>query len=87
MNAMIELEDRLLSERDAARFLSVSRSYLANGRMSGSREHGADPPPWIKLGTAVRYRLSDLREWVAARRQSPKPFPKAERELRAEAGI
>ena len=78
MNAIAELEDRLLSERETARFLGVSRSYLANSRCFGTREGGAPAPPWIKISTgAVRYSLADLREWIAQRKECPKPFPKA----------
>lgn len=77
---ILELPDRLLSERDAARYLCVSRSFLANSRWAGSRENGADAPPFIRIGRAgVRYRLSDLREWIAARRVSPRPFPQEAR--------
>lgn len=74
------LEDRLLCERDAARFLGVSRSFLANSRCLGTRENGADAPPFVKLGSTpkagVRYRLSELREWIATRKHSPRTFPK-----------
>lgn len=71
-------EDRLLSERTAARFLSVSRSFLANSRANGATENGADAPPWVRVGKGgVRYSLADLRAWIDARRKTPRPFPAA----------
>jgi predicted DNA-binding transcriptional regulator AlpA len=77
MNAILQVpEDRLLTERETARFLSVSRSFLANSRINGNRENGTQAPPWVRVGKGgVRYSLADLREWIAARRQSPRPFP------------
>lgn len=78
MNAMpVEVpEDRLLKERDAARFLGVSRSFLANSRCLGTRETGQDAPPFIRIGRGgIRYSLADLRAWVDAHRERPRPFP------------
>jgi len=76
MNAVELPEDQLMCERDAARYLAVSRSFLANARCFGTRENGADGPPWVRVGKGgVRYSLADLRQYVAARRNLAKPFP------------
>ena len=41
--------ERLLTERDAADLLRVSRSWLAKARMRG------DGPPYVKVGRSIRY--------------------------------
>jgi len=51
-------KDPLLTPHNAARFLALSRSWLAKLRMT---EEG---PAFIKLGRQVRYRLSDLQAWT-----------------------
>ncbi len=61
----MEHEDKLLNEREACRFLSVSRSYLARRRMEGA------DPVYVKLGVkAVRYRVSDLLAYIDSSRRS-----------------
>lgn len=58
-----------LNQRDAAKHLGVSPSYLANARC---RNEG---PIYVKLGDGVngriRYRRSDLDAWMAARAVTP----------------
>jgi predicted DNA-binding transcriptional regulator AlpA len=50
-----------LYPRDAAKILSVSISWLAKARLSG------DGPSFVKIGRAVRYPLSSLREYIEGR--------------------
>ena len=50
----------LLDEAQAARILRVSRRTLQNWRQRGGG------PPYVKLGTVVRYRLADLRAHIVA---------------------
>lgn len=52
----------LLTEREAARVLSLSVRTLFNLRAAGSL-------PYLRVGTAVRYDADDLRRWIAAQRQ------------------
>lgn len=52
---------RLLTAKDAADRLRLSRSWLAKARMRG------DGPPYVKLGRSVRYGESALSEWIRAR--------------------
>ncbi|WP_109442309.1 helix-turn-helix transcriptional regulator [Devosia elaeis] len=54
----------LVNTPEAARRLSVSRSFLEKKRFFGD----ADGPPYIKIGRAIRYRLVDLEAWAAAHR-------------------
>jgi predicted DNA-binding transcriptional regulator AlpA len=53
--------DPLLHPRDAARILNVSMSWLAKARLSG------DGPRYVKIGRAVRYPESSLREFIKSR--------------------
>jgi excisionase family DNA binding protein len=51
----------LLTQRDAARLLSLSIRTLERMRVTGLG------PRFIKLGNSVRYRESDLEQWIASR--------------------
>ena len=51
--------DRLIDEKEAALSLGYSRGWMQAKRCLGGG------PPYIKLGYNVRYRMSDLEEWVA----------------------
>ena len=53
--------DRLLTPREAAKFLGVSESWLAKARMRG------DGPPFVKFGRSVRYPTSGLNDYVRSR--------------------
>ena len=53
--------DPLLCPRDAAKILNVSLSWLAKSRLTGSG------PRFVKIGRAVRYLESSLREYIKGR--------------------
>ena len=53
--------DQLLHPRDVAKVLNVSLSWLAKARLSG------DGPRFVKIGRAVRYLESAVREYIKAR--------------------
>jgi len=60
----------------AARYIGMSDSWLRQSRMSGR----SDGPPFLRMGArAVRYRLTDLDQWleqrVCAGGAPPKPAP------------
>ena len=56
----------LLTTAEAGEYLGLAEKTLEN-----FRSERLDGPPFVKLGCAasspVRYRLADLRKWVAAR--------------------
>jgi predicted DNA-binding transcriptional regulator AlpA len=54
-------DDALLHSRDAAKVLSVSSSWLAKARLAGNG------PRYTKIGRAVRYPKSSLREFIKSR--------------------
>ncbi len=53
--------DRLLLTDEAAAWLQVAPRTLEDWRTAGAG------PRFVKIGRLVRYRVSDLQEWVAAR--------------------
>jgi predicted DNA-binding transcriptional regulator AlpA len=53
--------ERLLHSEDAANALNVSESWLAKARLSGTG------PRYVKIGRAVRYPESSLREFIKSR--------------------
>ena len=52
------LTELLLNEKEASKFVNLSVSFLKLHRMRG------DGPLFLKLGRCVRYRLSDLNDWL-----------------------
>jgi predicted DNA-binding transcriptional regulator AlpA len=59
----IDTPTRKLPVRDAARFLSVSKSWLDKKRLDGGG------PPYLKLGRRVVYDLDDLERWATGNRR------------------
>ena len=56
---------RALTEQEAATYISMSRSFLRQGRMTGRLENRAAPPPHIKIGNrSIRYLIDDLDNWL-----------------------
>ena len=53
--------EQLLTPRETATSLGVSLSWLAKARLRG------DGPLYIKIGRAVRYSESGIRDYVRAR--------------------
>lgn len=53
------MTNRLLTTAEAAKFLGVSKAFLERDRWAGARVQ------FIKIGSrAVRYRLSDLENYI-----------------------
>jgi predicted DNA-binding transcriptional regulator AlpA len=65
LNAQVRAStmDPLLHPRDAAKILNVSMSWLAKARLSG------EGPRFVKIGRAVRYLESSLRDYIKGRTQ------------------
>lgn len=55
---------RLINEKDAARYIGMSVSFLRQSRMTGKLKNRTPGPPFVKYGKAVRYRLQDLDDWI-----------------------
>lgn len=54
----------LLKDQEAAKYLGLSVSTLRQWRLNPGRTGFENPPPFIKLGHAVRYRKEDLDRWI-----------------------
>jgi predicted DNA-binding transcriptional regulator AlpA len=60
-----ENQSGALNEKAAAQYVGMSVSYLQHHRCYGSTGKRMPGPAYIKLGSAVRYLISDLDHWVA----------------------
>ena len=57
-------QPRALSELEAAQYIGMSRSFLAQSRMEGHRYNRTQAPSFIKIGRSVRYLREDLDQWL-----------------------
>ncbi len=59
---------RLLTEKQAAPYIGMSRSFLRQSRMNGKRQKRTPGPPFIKIGRKVLYLADDLDAWLLEHR-------------------
>ena len=59
---------RLLTEKQAAPYIGMSRSFLRQSRMNGKRENRTPGPPFLKIGRKVLYLAEDLDAWLMEHR-------------------
>lgn len=59
---LLQLPPQTLNEKDAARYLSISRIWLSQSRMRGTG------PEYIKLGRTIRYAVNDLDVYLKSHR-------------------
>ncbi len=57
-------------EREAARYIAMSRSFLRQSRMNGRRENRTPGPRWIRVGRSILYLVEDLDDWLDQHRAS-----------------
>ena len=67
-----QLSSQLLTEKEAAHYLNVSRSFLAQGRIKGGKKY----PPFKRLGRAIRYAVPELDAWVEGTTCTNNLYPK-----------
>lgn len=58
------MEKIVLTEREAAEYIGMSRGYLRHYRMYGFRPNHEPGPSYLKIGRAIRYKKADLDEWL-----------------------
>jgi len=59
---------RLLTEKQAAPYIGMSRSFLRQSRMNGKRQNRTAGPPFLKIGRKVLYLADDLDDWLLEHR-------------------
>ena len=59
---------RLLTEKQAAPYIGMSRSFLRQSRMNGKRQNRTPGPPFLKIGRKVLYLAEDLDTWLLEHR-------------------
>ncbi|MDO6421741.1 helix-turn-helix transcriptional regulator [Saccharophagus degradans] len=59
-----QVQPKALTEIEAAKYIGMSRSFLAQARMDGPRNNRTPAPRFIKIGRAVRYLRQDLDAWL-----------------------
>jgi predicted DNA-binding transcriptional regulator AlpA len=60
----------VLTEKEAAKYIRMSRSFLSQDRMNGQRENRTRGPRYMKLGRSVRYHKDDLDDWLNKNRSA-----------------
>lgn len=68
-------QQKLISERDCAQYIGMSRAFLRKSRMDGSRQGHTPAPPWLRIGRTIRYDLEDIHKWIESRKVQPKTAP------------
>jgi len=61
---MAELEEKLLSREEAAKFLHIGAGTLSVWSCKGHNKYDL---PFVKIGRSVRYKLSDLNLFIEKR--------------------
>ena len=61
----MEITNAYMNTADSAKYTGLSRQFFEIARHKGEG-HG---PPFIKLSRAVRYKKSDLDDWMRAHRR------------------
>jgi len=64
MTEQIQATKRALSEIEAAIYIKMSRSFLRQDRMNGSRHNRTPGPRFIRIGRRIRYLKDDLDQWL-----------------------
>jgi len=58
------MELKVLTEREAARYIGMSVYYLQRDRCCGVTGKRTPGPAFIKVGRRLSYLLSDLNDWI-----------------------
>jgi predicted DNA-binding transcriptional regulator AlpA len=64
MNSFSHIPARAFTEKETAKYIGMSRSFLAQSRMEGQRKNRTPAPPYIQIGRSIRYLRDDLDSWL-----------------------
>jgi hypothetical protein len=56
------------TEIEASDYIGMSRSFLRQDRMNGTRENRTTGPTFLKIGRSIRYLKDDLDNWLLQHR-------------------
>lgn len=56
--------NKALTEAEAAKYIGMSRSFLAQDRMNGVRKNRTKGPSSIKVGRKILYDIDELDDWL-----------------------
>lgn len=62
-------DKRSLNESEASEYVGLAKSTLRNVRSNGFRPKHLPPPPFLKVGRAIRYLKDDLDKWLESFRR------------------
>ena len=62
------MEKKVFKEDEAAGYICMSGSYLAQDRNYGTLANRTPGPKYIKIGRSVRYLKDDLDSWLEQQR-------------------
>jgi predicted DNA-binding transcriptional regulator AlpA len=65
MNNQTEYLKKLLKEKEAAAYITMSCSFLRHSRIEVNREGRTPAPKFIKIGKSIRYPIEELDAWLA----------------------
>ena len=63
------MEKKVFREIEAANYICMSRSFLAQDRAYGTLGNRTPGPKFIKIGRSIRYLKDDLDVWLEQQRQ------------------
>lgn len=69
MDSLSNISTRAFTEKEAAKYIGMSRSFLAQARMTGARRNRTCAPPFIQIGRSIRYLRDDLDTWLTSIRK------------------
>ena len=59
-----KIQSQVLCEKDTAKYIGMSRSFLRQDRVNGPHGNRTSGPPYIRVGRRILYRRSDLDTWL-----------------------
>lgn len=59
-----KIQSQVLCEKDTAKYIGMSRSYLRQDRVDGPHGNRTPGPPFIRIGRRILYRRLDLDKWL-----------------------
>ncbi|MGQ3892172.1 helix-turn-helix transcriptional regulator [Legionella sp. CNM-4043-24] len=62
------MDKKVFKEHEAASYICMSRSFLAQDRSYGTLANRTPEPKYIKIGRSVRYLKDDLDLWLEQQR-------------------